>query len=376
MGEIAVIAADAAAKSRILIIDDEPSIIDALRRALGMGGFRHVTGLSDPRGAIEAFEKLRPDLVLLDLHMPYLDGFQVLEALGDRIETGEYLPVLMLTGDPDPVVERRALAGGARDFVAKPVNGERLVLRVRNLLETRALHRALQGHADELEQRVRDRTSELAAAQIEIVERLARAAEYRDDITGDHTRRVGLLSAALAAEAGWSPERVDLIRLAAPLHDVGKIGVPDRILLKAGPLDDLEWQSMKRHAMIGARILAGSGHALLHMAADIARSHHERWDGSGYPDGLAGDSIPAAARIVSIVDAFDAMIQERPYKPAGDPAAALAEIEAAAGTQFDPTLVGSFRRLADATPGGTRSLAGLAPPDAADDAGGSFRIVK
>jgi putative two-component system response regulator len=200
-----------------------------------------------------------------------------------------------------------------------------------------------------LEAKVRERTRELESAQIEIIERLARAAEFRDDNTGQHTERVGQMAALLAREIGMPDTTVSLIRRAAPLHDVGKIGIPDSILLKLGKLTDEEFALVKTHTTIGARILSGSRFSLLRMAEEIAFSHHERWDGSGY-EGLAGEAIPLAGRIVTIADVFDALTQKRPYKAAWPIGDAIAEIDRQRGRQFDPTLVDAFLRVVNRAP--------------------------
>jgi putative two-component system response regulator len=202
----------------------------------------------------------------------------------------------------------------------------------------------IQSQNKSLEDKVRERTQELEAAQIEIIERLARAAEFRDDNTGQHTERVGQMAALLAQEAGLPDSLVSLIRRAAPLHDVGKIGIPDAVLLKLGKLTDAEFALVKTHTTIGARILSGSKFAMLRLAEEIAFSHHEHWDGGGY-EGLSGESIPLAGRIVTIADVFDALTQKRPYKAAWSIGEALAEIERQRGRQFDPTLVDAFLRV-------------------------------
>lgn len=331
--------------ARILIIDDEPANVDLLRRMLQRGGFNRLESTNDPREATSLYVKVRPDLILLDLHMPEMDGLAVMDQL-NQIAEASYLPILMLTGDMAPEARREALSRGAKDFVNKPFNADEVLLRIRTLLETRFLYLQIQTQNQMLEAKVRERTRELEAAQIEIIERLARAAEFRDDNTGQHTERVGQMAALLAKEIGLPDAQVSLIRRAAPLHDVGKIGIPDSILLKLGKLTPAEFALVKTHTTIGARILSGSRFALLRLAEEIAFSHHERWDGSGY-EGIARDSIPLAGRIVAVADVFDALTQKRPYKAAWPISEAIAEIDRQRERQFDPQLVDAFLKVID-----------------------------
>jgi putative two-component system response regulator len=335
-------------QARILIVDDEAANVELLRRLLERAGFSTLDSTTDPREAAPMFERLNPDLVLLDLHMPHMDGLQVIDAL-NQLQHASYLPILMLTGDMTPEARREALSRGAKDFVNKPFHSDEVLLRIRTLLETRFLYLQIQSQNQILEAKVQERTQELEAAQIEIIERLARAAEFRDDNTGQHTERVGQMAALLAQEIGLSDAQVALIRRAAPLHDVGKIGIPDSVLLKLGKLTDEEFALVKTHTTIGARILSGSRFSLLKLAEEIAFSHHERWDGSGY-EGMEGDAIPLAGRIVGIADVFDALTQKRPYKAAWPIADAVAEIERQRSRQFDPTIVDAFLRVIDRQP--------------------------
>jgi putative two-component system response regulator len=334
--------------ARIFIIDDEPGNVQVLRRVLEHAGFNKLDSTSDPREAAAIYVRSRPDLILLDLHMPYMDGLEVIDQLNQIIEAS-YLPIVMLTGDVTPEARREALLRGAKDFINKPFNPDEVLLRIRTLLETRFLYLHIQSQNQMLEAKVRDRTRELESAQIEIIERLAKAAEFRDDSTGQHTERVGEMAALLARELGLSDAHVTLIRRAAPLHDVGKIGIPDAILLKLGKLTAAEFELVKTHTSIGARILSGSRFALLRLAEEIAFSHHERWDGSGYA-GLEADRIPLAGRIVAVADVFDALLQKRPYKPAWPIDAAVAEIGRQRGMQFDPNIVDAFMRVVQQQP--------------------------
>jgi putative two-component system response regulator len=335
-------------QARILIVDDEAANVELLKRLLGRAGFTRIDCTTDPREAAPMFERLRPDLVLLDLHMPHMSGLQVIDELNE-LGDATYLPILMLTGDMTPEARREALSRGAKDFVNKPFHADEVLLRIRTLLETRFLYLQIQSQNQMLEAKVQERTQELEAAQIEILERLARAAEFRDDKTGQHTERVGQMAALLAQELGLPDALVTLIRRAAPLHDVGKIGIPDVVLLKLGKLTDEEFTLVKTHTTIGARILSGSRFSLLKLAEEIAFSHHERWNGTGY-EGIAGDSIPLAGRIVTIADVFDALTQKRPYKAAWPIADAVAEIKRQRGRQFDPAIVDAFLRVIERPP--------------------------
>ncbi len=330
---------------RILIVDDEPLNLRVLDRMLRASGYTELRTTSDAREALPIFREFGPDLVLLDLHMPHLDGFAILELLEEEVPREEYLPVLVLTGDSASEIRERALTAGAQDFLTKPFDLTEVLLRIRNLLETRLLHLRLQEQNRTLEDRVRDRTRELADAQVEILHRLAVAAEYRDDVTGRHAERVGYVAALLGREAGMPEDDVVRLRRAATLHDVGKIGIPDSILLKKGPLTEEEFGVVRSHTEIGGRILSGSRFPLLRMAREIALSHHERWDGTGYSGGLAGEAIPLVGRLVAVADVFDSLTHSRPYKRAFPMKEALDIIVEGAGAHFDPWVVELFERL-------------------------------
>jgi putative two-component system response regulator len=323
-------------QATILIVDDQQPNIRLLERILQPAGYTHVHGTRDPREIGALCRKLSPDLILLDLHMPYVSGLRVLEQLEEHIRKETFLPILVITADTLPETRQKALAAGATDFLTKPFDPTEVLLRVRNLLETRFLYH-------ELEKRVQERTRQLEEAQLEMLRRLALASDSRDDETGRHTHRVGCLSAALARLAGLPEEQVDLIGRAAPLHDIGKIGISDQILLKPGPLTAEEFEQMKTHTVIGGRILGGSKVPVLQLAEQIALYHHERWDGSGY-QGLAGEQIPKEARIVALADVFDVLTHLRPYKAAWPVEKALAEIESQSGRHFDPDLAELFLR--------------------------------
>jgi putative two-component system response regulator len=324
--------------ARILIVDDEPANVRLLERILEREGFRDIESTTDPGGVLARYTGREPDILLLDLHMPGLDGFAVMQQLQSRILDHEFVPILVLTADITPQTRERALSAGAKDFLTKPVDPTEVVLRIKNLLQTRHYYRQLQDQNVTLEEKVSERTRELEGAQIEILERLARAAEYRDDETGHHAQRVGHMSAIIAREMGAAEEEVVLLRRAAPLHDVGKIGIPDDLLLKQGKLTTEEFDEMKKHASIGAGILAGSKFPVLQLAEKIALYHHENWDGTGYMR-MEGTRIPRAAQIVHAADVFDALTHERPYKRAWSVEEAIQEIEDLKGRFFDPEVV-------------------------------------
>jgi putative two-component system response regulator len=329
-------------QAKILIVDDEPANLRLLTRALNRAGFSELQCIADPFETMATFERFRPDLVLLDLHMPGLDGISLLEELRRKLPSEAYLPILMLTGDARSEPRRAALAQGATDFVVKPFDLPEVVLRIRNMLETRALHLLLQQQNERLEVKVQVRTRDLEESQLEVLERLAVAAEFRDDDTGRHTQRVAAVAEILAQALGLDRERVDLIRRTAPLHDVGKIGIPDQILLKPGRLSPEEFAVMKTHSSIGSKILGGGRSALLHVAEVIARCHHERWDGGGYPAGISREAIPVEARVLAVADFFDALTHARPYRPAWPLELVRAEVLELRGRHFDPRVVDAF----------------------------------
>jgi putative two-component system response regulator len=332
-------------RMRILIVDDDRANTVLLAGLLRRWHFTNVVAITDPTLVLAEFADLVPDLLLLDVNMPVLNGFDVMRLLERWTHGTTPVPILVLTADVTDETKHEALKLGARDFLTKPFDPEEVRLRVSNLLEMRLLQLQLKTHGDDLEERVRRRTHQLELAHLELIHRLALAAEYRDDDTHEHAQRIGHTTALLAAGLGLPRSVVERLGLAAPLHDIGKIAIPDPILLKPGKLTTEEFEIVKTHTLIGARILGGSRSQLLRTATEIALSHHERWDGNGYPSGLAGDAIPLSGRIVAVADVFDALAHRRPYKQPWPVDEAAAEISSQSGRHFDPAVVEVFAAL-------------------------------
>ena len=331
--------------ARIVVVDDRPSNVMVLEHLLAGWRYPNVFGTSVPTQVMGLVERVDPDLVLLDLQMPQLDGFEIMRRLESRIRGSDQLPVIILTADDSSDAKRRALSLGARDFLTKPFDPDEVRMRVDNLLELRHAHLQLRSQNLTLEHRVDARTIELERARTETLERLSLAAEFRDDDTGQHAARVGRTVAKLAEQLTLGEQEVSRLRCAAPLHDIGKIGIPDSILLKAGRLGSREYERMKTHTLIGAEIVSGSSSDVLEASAVIARTHHEHWDGGGYPHGIAGDEIPLAGRLTAVADVFDALTHARPYKPAWRVDDAVTEMHRLRGTQFDPAVLDAFSSL-------------------------------
>ena len=333
------------AGARIVVVDDRPDNVMVLEHLLAGWQYPNVFGTSASAQAVGLVERVDPDLVLLDLQMPAPDGFEIMRRLESRIRGPDRLPVLVLTADISTEAKRQALSLGARDFLTKPFDPDEVRMRVDNLLELRHAHLQLRDQNLTLEHRVLARTMELEHARAETLERLSLAAEFRDDDTGQHAARVGRTVAMLGERLGLDDEETTRLRSAAPLHDIGKIGIPDSILLKEGPLAAREYELMKTHTLIGAEIVSRSSSDILELSAVIARSHHEHWDGRGYPHGIARDEIPLAGRLSSVADVFDALTHARPYKPAWPVDDAVAEMQRLRAKQFDPEVLDAFSSL-------------------------------
>ncbi len=331
----------------ILVIDDSEVNLELFRQFLTKAGYKDIHLHTDGHRALDQLSAISPDLIILDLHMPHMDGLEFLERLGESLASDDHIPVMVVTADATSEAKTRALAKGANDYLVKPLESREVTLRVANLLETRRLQLGIRDQKRSLERMVLDRTNSLEIARSEVLARLAYVAEYRDDDSGNHTQRVGNIAAAIARKVGFSDSMIDIMRKAAPLHDLGKVSVPDRILLKAGKLTEEEFEENKKHTIVGAEILEGGEYRLLQVARDICLSHHEHFDGSGYPHGLSGADIALEARICSIADVFDTMTHDRPYRKALPVEEAIEEIKNQSGKQFDPELVDIFLELVE-----------------------------
>ena len=322
-------------KQTVLVVDDVPENIDVLSEVL-REHYQVRVATHGEKALRIVYSDTPPDLILLDIMMPGLSGLDLcrrIKANPDRRK----IPIIFVTAMTSPEDERLGLETGAVDYITKPISPAVVLARVRT-------HLALYDQACELERMVDQRTLELNFSRHQIIRRLGRAAEYRDDETGNHVLRVGHYARLIANACGVGPRASAMLFAAAPLHDVGKIGIRDSILLKPGKLDALDWDSMRRHPVIGAEIIGKHENELLETARIIALTHHERWDGTGYPAQLKGDAIPIEGRIVAIADVFDALISKRPYKPAYCLDDSLKIMDAQDGSHFDPQLMTAFRQ--------------------------------
>jgi len=316
----------------ILVVDDVTTNVDILLEILW--DEYDVSVATDGPSALEYVAEDPPDLILLDIMMPGMDGYEVCRQLKANVSTRK-IPVIFVTAMGEVKDEAKGFELGAVDYITKPVSPPIVKARART-------HLALYDQNRVLEEKVRARTAELNDTRLEIIRRLGRAAEFKDNETGLHVVRMSYYSKLIAQTAGFSDEHAELLLNAAPMHDIGKIGIPDKILCKPGKLDDDEWDVMKQHTSIGAEILGDQPSELLQLAKEIALSHHEKWNGKGYPEGLAGEAILIESRIVAIADVFDALTNERPYKKAWSVEDAVALIERESGEHFDPMLVNAF----------------------------------
>jgi putative two-component system response regulator len=355
-------------KKHILIIDDDQRVLDSLGRVLHEQTEEwDIKYVDRPEEAWESLLETAYDAVVTDLRMPGIDGMELLERIRKSDKTKD-VPVVVLTGMNDRDLKERALRLGAADLLNKPVDSGQLIARLKSVLETKAYQDKLRATNDLLTEKVQQQTVDLAQSRMSVICRLGMAAEFRDEDTGNHVIRVGCFSRAIAAEMGMPRSFLEMLLLAAPLHDIGKIGIPDSVLLKPGPLTDEEWSLMQRHCEIGECILREQSKVVvplfdwysveapamketlenrdpvLEIAATIALTHHEKWDGSGYPRGLAGEAIPLESRIVAVADVFDALTSNRPYRLARPEEEALTIMESTVGTHFDPRVHGAFMR--------------------------------
>jgi len=325
---------------KICVIDDNPVVGLRMRKVLNAGGFDDVTVFRGALPALDAFRRDLPELVLVDYGMPHLDGIRFIEVMRNHAATRS-LPILMFTGHALENLRERAIVAGASGVVSKNVTGRELLVHVKSLLggqprEVREIPLpgigwgALARHADD---------AHISADDHALLHRLERVAQLRDNSTSQHTSRMAHYAAAIGLQYGLTAAQAQMLRAAAPLHDLGKIGTPDAVLHKPGPLMPDEWIIMKRHAMQGYELLCDSPSPAMRLGAEIALAHHERWDGTGYPQGIKGEQIPLSGRLVAVADVLDALTSERPYKQAWTFDRALEEISAGVGSHFDPAVV-------------------------------------
>ena len=328
---------------RVVIVEDNRTNLEVLTQLVRRMPEIAVEGFSEGASALADAHKQTCDLMIIDNVMPGMSGLELVEALR-ALETHRHVPIIMITADADRPTRIAAIEAGATDFLAKPVDPIELRSRLTNLLALRSAQNQLQDRAVHLEAEVGRATAHLQQREEDMIYRLARAIEVRDHETGDHVERVARVASILATAMGFHADFIRTLWLAAPLHDVGKIGVSDAILNKPGKLDGAELARMQQHPTLGAEILADGDSDMLRMAEQIARCHHEKWDGSGYPNGLSGEQIPIAARITAVADVLDALCSPRSYKPAWPASEARDEILRGSGTHFDPACASALDR--------------------------------
>ncbi|SEA21875.1 response regulator receiver modulated metal dependent phosphohydrolase [Desulfuromusa kysingii] len=327
--------------AKILIVDDNPSNVALLEAVLDEEEYENIYSTTDPTQVLSLYREHTFDLLLLDIRMPKMSGIEVLQQLKE-VTRDEFLPVIVLTAQTDQETRQQALEAGAKDFITKPFEDWEVLLRIENTLQTRLYYTRQVVRADILEQEVRKRTREILATQFEIVKRLGAAGELRDNETGAHVNRMSHTCSLLALKRGLGKDYAEQLLYASTMHDVGKIGIPDSILLKPGKLSPEEWKVMQHHPEIGAKIIGDNDSKLIVLARETALYHHEKWDGSGYPRGISGEEIPISARIAAISDVFDALTSERPYKKAWSVEKTIALLKAESGKHFEPVMVDLF----------------------------------
>jgi putative two-component system response regulator len=349
--------------AKVMIVDDEAYNVLVVRKFLQHSGYQNFVTSTEATQVLDLLKQELPDIVLLDAMMPEVSGLEILRLM--KIDAVlSTIPVIILTAAPEASVKTQALEGGATDFLSKPVEPTELVLRVRNVLAAKSHFDNLANYSVKLEQEVRERTRELVQSRQQVIFSLARAAEFRDNETGHHVIRVGKYAGLIALELGFTQDQADAMELAAQLHDVGKIGIPDRILHKPGKLDydefdvmkkhcgfgkqiidcmpEPEWNALKRHTELGSVMLDVRSSPIMRLASRIALTHHERWDGAGYPLGLAGEDIPIEGRITSVADVYDALSSKRSYKDPFPRERSYAILEEGRGVRFDPAVLDAF----------------------------------
>ncbi len=327
-----------ASATRILVVDDEPTIARLVVQRLSGRGYACALAFSSEE-ALAKINAERFDLVISDINMPGMSGINLLAAAKKSSPATAFI---MLTGVDDHATAVRSLELGAFGYIVKPFEANELFINVSNALRRRELELQRDRYEERLERDVRARTAEIRDTQEQIIMRLVAASGFRDEETGEHIRRMGEYAAVLARAAGWDARAAQEIRLAAPMHDIGKMGVADTILNKPGRLTPEEFALIQQHTIIGARILEGSGIALIELAREIALNHHEKWSGGGYPAGIKGEAIPLSARIVAVCDVYDALVNDRVYRRALPEAEALAIMKEGRGSQFDPDILDLF----------------------------------